>query len=390
MDYFRFSAISNNKAQFNALLLNASYNEIYDFIIESSISDINEYYPIKAYFSLPNDIRNKIDLERIVIYAMNHEKTFEDVKDYILLFLDEGNIPIISKIFVKYGTPEDVVEFIESNIEYDLTKFIDEIEKNYEENKELSSNISKLDIIKSKISDSFVNKLIAERNDNLQTILDFLSYERFSSGRIKNTIKKYPRALMLDSSEINPKNILSNIYNIDSKNNILVPDGYIGVIETSREDIYIPVIRYEVLGGFYYSGGEEYCGTFYYYEPESSYFLKSTKTLISPNKFLAYLHLIGGFQDIIIEQFFDLFPSSWKENPYEQMLLNDNFDFKISRPEIYGYEDIFDQEICKLAFEKNYDTVLFSTMQGSQRIISEILDVRERPISELNIFKLNI
>ena len=54
---------------------------------------------------------------------------------------------------------------------------------------------------------------------------------------------------------------------------------------------------------------------------------------------------------------------------------------------MYSLEDVYDQGICQLAKEKNYDTVILLRMFGKNRIVSEVLDVRDRKDSFKNIVR---
>jgi hypothetical protein len=67
---------------------------------------------------------------------------------------------------------------------------------------------------------------------------------------------------------------------------------------TKREGFYFPIIRYS---GLYYSQTEEsskYCGKFFFYEPESSYYMyTSSRSAIFATKVHAFLHFVKIFID---------------------------------------------------------------------------------------------
>lgn len=72
--------------------------------------------------------------------------------------------------------------------------------------------------------------------------------------------------------------------------------------EQNENILYMPVIRYE---GLYYNNDEnQYLGKFYFYEPESEYYINLGNTLLSANKyhairFFEYLQL-GDFDEIYL------------------------------------------------------------------------------------------
>lgn len=66
--------------------------------------------------------------------------------------------------------------------------------------------------------------------------------------------------------------------------------GYATGESCNPDDHYLPVAREE---GKYYAGGSKYCGTFYYYEPDSQNTLGLGESIIAGNKIDAALQLEG-------------------------------------------------------------------------------------------------
>ena len=184
---------------------------------------------------------------------------------------------------------------------------------------------------------------------------------------------------------------------------------------------YLPVVRYEDI---YYSaefgnehdfaneilsalGLKEFCGTFYYYEPYSSFYLNLGKTLIAGSKYDAIKQLLSilgrSFSDLKYldesapseEDIIDAYHGF--ENKWENVLSisndqKDDIDFMIydgvyEGKKYYAMLDGYDQTICMMAKEAGYDTVLLQKEPGKYRTVTEILDVRSRSVSYDSICK---
>jgi hypothetical protein len=200
------------------------------------------------------------------------------------------------------------------------------------------------------------------------------------------------------------------------------------------EGLWFPIVRYDNL---YYKYDEDYCGTFYYFEPDSTNYLNLGKTLIAANKIHAYILLfskqdelesirtgtpIGGIlahsiitfinggrlQDSDLTRkvkFYDLYLPILnylttvynKENDIINVrlinrngLLEDakgNYEPKIAKGSFFAGFDELDQIICQEARKQNYDTILLQREPGLTRMVTEILDTRDRSISYSNICK---
>lgn len=167
----------------------------------------------------------------------------------------------------------------------------------------------------------------------------------------------------------------------------------------------------------------EFCGTFFYYEPESPAWLKTENLCIAVNKVhafkvlgmpfdelfemweshfvtddIVYLFqpidaLLGVPEDQITHTYVKPKSGSGKQpvtsngslqsirdltikllrKMYDLDYIIDNFYV-----EMYAFEDFFDQWLCKYAKEKGVDTVLLIYMNASTRLVSEVLDTRDR------------
>ena len=169
---------------------------------------------------------------------------------------------------------------------------------------------------------------------------------------------------------------------------------------------YLPVVRYKSLhyketGQSKDTGQNKATGTFYFYEPDSSYFLNLGKVLITATKISATLILegenlirrqnsqtnyaleylkplldrykIGKFKDL------DLFSSiiTNERSSLVDVLLY-QLDGNYIGEEMVGNFDYLDIYIYKLAREKGYDTIIFQREPGEYRAVTEIYDLRDR------------
>lgn len=172
---------------------------------------------------------------------------------------------------------------------------------------------------------------------------------------------------------------------------------------------FIPVTRYAIgmSGGLFHKNDEtsEYCGTFYYYEPESTTFLKVENVLEAFDKDDAEDKL-GGCGDSSVEFItdrYDLLVTPTELVQYE----NQRYRRKDKVPEgvqdrkfylpnssslgydgMYAFQDSLDQPICISAKEQGYDAIILYNMVGSRQIVKEVLDVRSRDESFRNLYFL--
>tara|TARA_R110002072_G_scaffold45565_4_gene126753 strand:+ start:41401 stop:42498 length:1098 start_codon:yes stop_codon:yes gene_type:complete len=174
----------------------------------------------------------------------------------------------------------------------------------------------------------------------------------------------------------------------------------------------IPVTRYSdgMSRGLFYRGNDEkndYCGTFYYYEPESTTFLTFTTSKTYKNKYEAVVDLAGetkNFTEPAIDQYYNaeqkiftrpmdypddmrMTPKEYYENVRSEMLpdaykdLRDVKHYIGKKIKLYAVEDMYDQSICNIHKKLGTDIVILTHMVGSRQIVTEILDTRERSLS---------
>jgi hypothetical protein len=177
--------------------------------------------------------------------------------------------------------------------------------------------------------------------------------------------------------------------------------------------IAVPVTRYAsgMSKGLYYddeSTNQDFCGTYYYYEPESTTFLVYTVSATYRNKYSAMFacdedHKYTDFTNSTVERCFkhpEEFPEDLRMTPreyYEFLEINDPEEFpdwdKIGNDKyyvgkvlnLYAVEDMYDQELCKCMHKKGKDVVILTHMIGSRQIVAEVLDTRERSESFSNL-----
>jgi hypothetical protein len=230
------------------------------------------------------------------------------------------------------------------------------------------------------------------------------SFMLFLNGRYNKIFKESRRA----------KTMMETFRTVDSKT----------VKERPSEDTMIPITRYAtgMSSGLYYNETKEthYCGTFYYYEPESTVFLKYNRMLKAKDKKEAadilginledYESLTGFILDKLISKGEN--PSLMftpKElhiflNEIEMIDSSDSFgDIKFTGKEqklppikyycghvlnVYAEQDFLDQPLCRAASEQGYDVILLTHMVGSRQVVSEVLDTRPRMESFDNLYYL--
>lgn len=173
-----------------------------------------------------------------------------------------------------------------------------------------------------------------------------------------------------------------------------------------REFKGLPVTRYAagMSKGLYFtgdSGPTNYCGTFFYYEPESTTYLTFTACGIYRNKYEAAVSLLKNVEPPKV------FARDWYTNPDTlplDLMLSPLDYIKRMRPDLgddihgiypgisdrkhyvgnhlglYAAEDKFDQLLCKAAKQNQLDILMFTHMIGSHQVVTEILDVRERKL----------
>ena len=171
----------------------------------------------------------------------------------------------------------------------------------------------------------------------------------------------------------------------------------------------IPVSRYD---GLYYGiqPGFVGCGTFYFYEPAGDWFLSFDRIFICGNKVHAsytletaagvppdqtaafrilksmdlinfYCRILQGPQDPAAT----VLTQAVSETIVVQMNPYYEAEGKYIGNAYLGNFDDLDQPICQLARKAGYDVVLLQREPGETRVVTEILDVRDRQVSSQSI-----
>lgn len=174
----------------------------------------------------------------------------------------------------------------------------------------------------------------------------------------------------------------------------------------NRNYYWSPVTRYAkgmMRSLFYRKKEKKFCGTFYYVEQESTTYLLYENPLRGRSKSEIFLHLVESenrdeysreikiAEKFINEPFYDkIFENKLVMTAREVSNLIDILKFNVWKLDLsknykrywgelgYAREDKLDQAICKLARKRGYDVVIFESVVGSQQIVSEILDTRDR------------
>lgn len=223
------------------------------------------------------------------------------------------------------------------------------------------------------------------------------------------------------------------------------PKGAPQAIQWEGNIIHVfPVSRYspEKKKGLFYSTMEDkeeeedtYCGTYYFWEPESEVYLILGKSKYFPNKLIAYISLpsknkdnelineflesyyhlftrynllnikspilmdimLNGFRynDSFLKEFIKLFSGE----KTDLFVINDLYQTtekiflqngKIIEKGTYmnefdAFEDELDQPLCLIAKENKLDTIILAQQPGSRKINTEVLDARDRKTSFFNL-----
>lgn len=175
----------------------------------------------------------------------------------------------------------------------------------------------------------------------------------------------------------------------------------------------IPVTRYSqgMSKGLYYNEKNEtnYCGTFYYYEEESTTYLAYKTSGTYFNKTDALIKLgkefnedrIDRLQPILRMHMNGILPENLMMTPleyaqfqlqkygipkdkYTRDLLNESGTLPAipyyvgDKFNLYAAEDDIDQDLCEAAKEHNIDVIILTHMVGSHQVVTEVLDSRTR------------
>jgi hypothetical protein len=199
------------------------------------------------------------------------------------------------------------------------------------------------------------------------------------------------------------------------------------IIQQPTENM-VPVTRYatKVATGLFFgeAARTEFCGTFYYLEPESKAFLKFNRPLYAVDKLDARRKLgerlrydVTDLSGIVLQQIarnpsitlnFNLYELRdfvrFIENEYDTNIsaLSENIarivnadiheDIQADRSyycgdilTVYAVQDEHDQPLCEAARNAGYDVVILQRMVGGRQLVTEILDTRSREESIRNL-----
>lgn len=161
----------------------------------------------------------------------------------------------------------------------------------------------------------------------------------------------------------------------------------------------IPVTRYAVgmSKGLYYNEERtsDICGTFYYYEPESSTYLAYKIEMRAFNKTEACKTLgtkeTSGFpsnkQISALRHSRGKLPRDLIMSPSEAVAARGKGEDSSSTGtshyagdylDLYALEDYLDQPLCNSAAAAGYDVVILENMVGKYQVVTEVLDTRSR------------
>lgn len=295
-------------------------------------------------------------------------------------------------------SPEEAIELNDPAIPFSPEQI-----QHLESSSNLTEFISTLDTIRPLLSQwvqqmqvhtnkTIINRLI-KMGLNQDRVNSLLLYR---SGRLKVTM-----AGMVANKRPKPSTGYKVIWSQDP---VLAPADMLDKTVEIHGPTLIPVIRYGLgmtRGLYSTSASSGYCGTFYYYEPDSNTLLEANNVLVTPNKITASIHLLGLENTYLnmtssLNTFGEL---SEEEEPYYRPMPDDvsggypgyddwrtvldnmatgRFVPTQWNKNLYAQEDRFDQVICRAAREKGFDVILLTLMTGGNRMVSEVLDVRDR------------
>ena len=148
----------------------------------------------------------------------------------------------------------------------------------------------------------------------------------------------------------------------------------------------------------------EYCGTFFYHEPESDTFLAYKTSATFFNKTTAMIQLQVPWEDgkdvwlaghpaldahisgelpadlrITSAEFLQWYPRQANRRfPAEMLQKMPDRKHYVGALLAYADEDSFDQPICIAAKKRGIDVVILTHMVGSHQVVTEVLDTRDR------------
>lgn len=366
---------------------------------------------VKLDQTLRSVIRDAI-LEKIIpIYI--EDWSYDEVFDELVDFRNPQQADALGAIqhsMTKDSTQQKYQTLISAGFDDDFSRQVSGFVQPFdsEQIQFLQTSSSKDDLLdKLSLSKPFLADLIRSLEINVSNSKFVLRRLR-SNGMPENLIHTYliyrsgrPQTIMSQMTIVEPFNL--EIYGMKlftSVDPVLISADWLNKIVEVHQPSLFPVVRYGagMSKGTYTKTyvsktDEEFCGTFFYYEPDSTVFLRATNILFCPNKICAMAYLIG------IDETAKIFDSDFKVGTQQyhrtrvrevldatswngvitEMLVG-NFDFTIHYPEMYALEDRFDQLLCNAARDR-FELVVLTSMTGETRVVTEILDTRSRNLS---------
>lgn len=232
----------------------------------------------------------------------------------------------------------------------------------------------------------------------------FNTLETYKNISVQNAasfpLMLYDKNLVYKGSKrpLNDMAMYRNVFSIKIKKKDIIDNK----INYQGEDWFvIPVTRYAhgMKQGLYF--GEDsanFCGTFYYFEPESTTYLAYKTFLSSFNKYTAMVDMDSemiknnDFQTTTsFRKYVDgILPADLMFTPDEYIQISPKSMFPLNRYKpknnkkhyndlsMYALEDELDQPLCVLGKQQGYDIIVLKNMPGQFQVVTEILDTRDR------------
>ena len=243
-------------------------------------------------------------------------------------------------------------------------------------------------------------KIISNLHDEMNWKYRTMETIKIEAIREANSIalKMYAPELLYEQSKrpVTDMSLFRSPLSLTCKRKDIINDTLL--IENEMWNV-IPITRYAIgmSRGLYYEEDipPDTCGTFYYYEKESSTLLAYKKLLKAFNKTDAAIKLgnktVENNMDPDVEKHMNgFYPKDLMMTPEEiaDMYESDELNWRIDLPQIphyaaehlslYAAEDYLDQIICREARKFEYDIVILENMVGAFQIVTEVLDTRSR------------
>jgi len=386
---------------------------------------------------LINDIQNRVLNMNILFYGFSFDEVFDLLTERFMN--DDIMREEFSFLTMSMGNDTSEIKFknlMDAGFDEDFSRQISGalIPLDTNEIKLLNTSTSKQDLLTKLSRTRPFLSLWVKSLDYMVANTKYVIRRLEDIGLSEELISKYllfksrrPKTDMSNITDI-PKGELSSTRLFYSDNPILMADDWLNKIVEIHQDSFFPVVRY----GFGMSKGtytkennsnESFCGTFYYYEGDSDIMIQAKNILVCPNKICALTYFLG--KDSVIELlnanldkqgniiYVDPKLSVLQYNKLRQQIeftpikcnyifdnsylswdlviddmMTGRFDFLKHYEGMFALEDRFDQVLCR-TISNRFDLVILTTMTGQERVVSEILDPRERDISFKKLVRLD-